>query len=240
MDYLEFYKKQKRKKTHVDIVNFTWGHLGQIDVRHLSKQINKYFKDKSSNEPLVKFQGNIFSLNLEVLAQQLLPHVENNIYGCPIFVDKIYIYRNIHWNRLMQSSWLWHYDNNPPTVLKIMVYLNNVLTMDDAPLMISSLIKQPTRLGSSKWASAPNNSRVTEEQLKDYAKQPIYGEQGKATIFYPNCVHKATVPAQDKYRDVLVLRVRPTDKYLEDYISPKYTTGFETTGVVPRNPMEMG
>ena len=54
-----------------------------------------------------------------------VPFLEEKRFGCNLYVDKIYIYRTLRLKK-RESSYLWHYDNNPSEIVKNIIYLNEV------------------------------------------------------------------------------------------------------------------
>jgi hypothetical protein len=175
----------------------------------------------------------------------LVPYLEENRFGCNLYVDKIYIYRTCKLAEL-KSSYLWHYDNNPLEIVKNIIYLNKV-TEDNSPFEYLShkdgkaVIVNPTRTGPRDWRPPPNNSRVTKQELKglinEHGCKPVKvcGDLGLTYSFNNNAVHKVN-PIIKGYRDVVNIRVKPCLDKPPRYIDPKWTSGFEKTGAVISNP----
>ena len=236
MDYIDYYYKN-RIDDELDITNFSSGYFGKFDVSSISEKVADYFEPvkPKPDYPIIEYRNwkNLYN-EIQELSNILIPQAEANYYGCNLRCDKIYIYRNVPCNK-KQSSWIWHYDNNPPTVLKLMVYLTDV-DETTAPLqVVNGQTFEPTRLGPSQWKSAPNNSRVPESEIDEEKIKSYYGGAGTTMLFYPNTTHRATSPDPGKHRDILVIRVKPTDKdHSNDYI--KYATSFECSGVCSKEP----
>lgn len=218
-------------------------------IEGISQYVGEYFDEHppSAGELLTNFSG-VFKLNgLDVIANSIIPDLEENLFGCHLFVDKIYSYRSHLGER--RASWLWHWDNNPDEVVKIIIYLSDVNDDEDGPFEYLrnpetglAPIIETSRSGYNHWKKPRNNSRITDQEMKSFANQgyvpyTVHGLKGTATIFNNNCAHRANPPADGKYRDVITLRVRPTIKPVT-YISPKWTTTCEVTGAVPRDPAQ--
>ena len=194
---------------------------------------------------LLKDFSEIWELKgLEVLADEICPILEKELYGCNIFVDKVYCYRNIY-SAERDSSWLWHWDNNPDEVYKVMIYLSDV-GKENGPFeyLVSKngvpVKKASSRTGISEWKK--QNSRVGEKEMTRLLKAgktvKVIGEAGTQVAFNNNVVHRANIPYLGMVRDVLILRVRPTKEKLPSYIDPKWTSTSLDGSVVPINPDE--
>ena len=238
MNYSDFYLKN-RLDNRRDILKFTSDQFSVTpDVTQISKKVSDYFGGKitASGSPVIKHNAwKTVKDEIAVIANELIPVAEKDYYGCNLRCDKIYIYRNVHTTKPI-SSWLYHYDNNPPTVLKLMIYLTDVDDDSYAPIeTVPTLTYEPTRLGTEKWKSAPNNSRVPESEIDKNEVVRYYGKAGTTVLFYPNTVHRATVPGPGKYRDVLVIRVKPcVNDESDDYL--RHADSFECSGACKQNP----
>ncbi len=190
----------------------------------------------------------IHTLNgLQELANDVVGLLERELYGCNVFVDKVYLYRN-NYAKQRRSSWIWHYDNNPKEVFKTMIYLSDVdeyhapfeyLTEPDG----TGVVAAPTRYTQNCWVKPPNNSRITDKWMKALEKMGCkktmaLGPAGTATTFNVNSLHRANLPIKG-YRDVVCLRTRPVIEKLPRYIDPAWTSGFEIGGVCPKNPAKL-
>jgi hypothetical protein len=243
MNYIDYYEECLRDgydkaEMVARMHSFSCENLGVNNVDALASMVKEDL-DKRKPEGIVtkcglKLDNDDFRLELERLA---IPNIKKmqEMMGCVFYVDKVYVYRNNYCSQ-PSSSWLWHYDNNPHAVLKMMVYLTDVPDKTYAPFTYAERIEQPSRLGTEKWGNAPNDSRVPESKIDKSSVYQVLGKKGTSFCFYPNCVHKATIPKNGKYRDVCVLRIRPWHCTLLPYISKKWTSSWERSGVVPKNP----
>ncbi|MAK54348.1 MAG: hypothetical protein CML17_00605 [Pusillimonas sp.] len=213
-------------------------------IETLSSKVKLSFDNQPQQGLMLKSQ-NIWEYKdlLTSVANYLVPFLEQERYGCHLYVDKVYIYRTLKINK-RESSYLWHYDNNPKEIVKNIVYLNDV-TEDNSPFEYLGRNKigiamEPSRKGPTQWNSAPNNSRIDKKQLyelhkKGYSGVKVIGQKGKVVSFNNDCIHRAN-PIKMGYRDVLNMRVKPTLKKPPEYLSKSFTTGFEHSGVVNKNP----
>ena len=182
---------------------------------------------------------------VQYIGSQVASALERELYGCHLFVDKIYCYRT-EFATERKASWLWHYDGNPDEMFKIMIYLNDV---DEEASPFEYLVnkdggiehRKSTRVGNGNWRKAPFGSRISENEIAKYVDAgghtvKVTGPQGTRTCFNNNIVHRGNIPVKGKFRDCMVLRVRPTLEPVESYVDPRWTTGFDLVGEAPMNP----
>jgi len=220
--------------------NFGQDYKAAIDSA--SQKVFNYFSNSQEQGIMLQYPD-IWSIidELRTMSNYIVPHLENTMYGCHLYVDKIYIYRTTKCER--DSSYIWHYDNNPDEIVKNIIYLNDVST-ENSPF---EYLTKPDgkgymfngyRVGPDKWNSAPNGSRVNKEvkELEATGHQPvkITGPKGTAFTFNNNTCHRAN-PIIEGYRDVINIRVKPTLNKIT-LISKNNTTSFETNGVVNPSP----
>lgn len=229
----------------IKIANNFFDHDYYSAVNSLSELVKKDFDSFTSDDIMLKHKNLWkFENQIKIISSFLVPYLEEKIYGCYLYVDKIYIYRTKKLHNL-KSSYLWHYDNNPAEVLKNIIYLNDV-TEQNSPFEYLSnklgkgIIVKPTRRGTKHWTSAPNNSRITEQQIKMFSRKgyngkKILGKKGTIICFNNSAVHKVN-PIVEGYRDVINIRVRPTIIKAPEYVNRFWTTGFEKAGVVEVDP----
>ena len=184
-----------------------------------------------------------YSKEIKQLCDIIVPYLEINKYGCYVYVDKIYIYRTNKVN-VRESSYEWHYDNNPDEIVKNLIYLNDV-DKNNSPYEYlrnvnnQGVLGKCTRRGTDTWYPAPNNSRVGHliDNLKKtgYTTKQVIGPKGTMVSFINNSIHRAN-PIISGYRDVINIRVKPCIEKAPNYVSPQYTTSYEYSGVVNKDP----
>ena len=145
-----------------------------------------------------------------------------------------------------QSSYLWHHDNNPNEIVKNLIYLSDV-TLDNSPFEYLRNkegfgdLGYCTRRGTKMWQPAPNGSRHSLDEINHkvnnlgFQKAKVVGPLGTMISFNNNAIHRAN-PIISGTRDVVNIRVKPTNKETKEYISPKWTTSYESSGAVNPNP----
>lgn len=255
MNYTEYYIKCRKNSSFPDkptLKEFYTNPVGKIPdskltseyfsiIKEVSLLIKSEFDSIAQDDIMLKCKDVWkYRYYLDKIANYLVPYLESSIYGCHLYVDKIYIYRTLPLKE-RQSSYLWHYDNNPSEIVKNIIYLNEV-TEKNSPFEYlaypndKGVIMKPTRTGPTNWRTAKNNSRITAQELEQYLSdgckaRKLMGKQGTIYRFNNNVIHRAN-PIISGYRDVINIRVKPTIKKLKNYISTEYTSGFEKSGAV--------
>jgi hypothetical protein len=166
---------------------------------------------------------------LEELCVSVLGEVERRVYRSYALVEKVYVYRSPVSHQRLQVSWLWHFDEHPREMLKVLIYLTNV---DEGSAPFEYLCA-PGRSTSVLGARTPfyGESRVREDRIKGYLRQglvtrKVTGPRGTMILFDDNAIHRGTL-AERAHRDVLVLQIRPSCFKARPYIDPRWTGSFE-------------
>ena len=276
LTYAEHYKKCKEQsgypKPKVDIYDFTHAVVdvtsnSEDDLIQLPKNYmeivngakNRYkelMKNPSNmnipRDPMIDFAIRIQTIHdspeFEALAQVIIPQIEQNMFGCNVVMEALYAYRNVHRDAPQRASWLWHYDNNPKEIIKVMVYLSDVDEDCGAFEIVCNeegeAVKMPTyKIDHKTWNGAPNNSRITEAQLNTMASEGYYpykilGKKGTIAIFDNNIAHRASIPMSSNTRDAIVFMIRPWCTKEEKYINKKHCRAWTGTSIF-MNPEEI-
>ena len=267
MNYSEYYEKCKKKysietgqprvkqkelefySNPVRQYNFCSNKSYEKIINNIANQVLLDFKtlNDSSNDGIMIKHENIWKLQSEIdeLCDIFVPILEQEMYFCNLYVDKIYIYRTVPMNE-RKSSYIWHYDNNPLEIVKTVFYLSDVNSDENSPYEYCvnneghGILCQPSRTGPKHWLPAPNNSRVDHivkslsETNKTISKK-VLGKKGTSCTFNNNAIHRAN-PVLKNFRDVINIRVKPTLNPAPKYADKRWTTGFEKSGVVNPDP----
>lgn len=104
------------------------------------------------------------------------------------------------------NSLLWHFDNCPENLVKIMIYLNDVTVENGA---ISLVAKETSiKLRNKGYWNRWNNDAFLDEI--ENSKVYLEGKAGSVLFFSTHyCIHKATLP-ETGYRDVAVFLIQPS------------------------------
>jgi hypothetical protein len=162
------------------------------------------------------------------LCEPLLAQLERAVYGCHLIVDKVYVYRSPISRQQPKASWLWHFDNHPREMLKVMVYLTDV-DEDSAPF---EYLRDPAgvpRLGAP-LAPLHGDSRIPAAQIErhldeGWSRHIVTGPAGTVLVFDDNVVHRGTL-ARRRHRDVVVFQVRPAAFRATPYLDTRWTGTF--------------
>ena len=223
-------------------------------VNSLAKQASERFEKKEccffppkvnpKNDVTLRLRDeeNYHITGIEELAQHILPQLEAKYYHSYLHLEKCYFYRSFPTNNKPRTSWLWHYDNHPTEIHKVIVYLTDV-TEDSGPFeyirnkeKVAKVIA-PSRQGLKHWKGPKwKSSRVPLDVIDDYLKSGYeahraVGGKGTMLIFDNNCVHRANV-ARKGHRDVMALQIRPAKMKMRPYLSRNWTGGFEANDIV--------
>jgi glycosyltransferase involved in cell wall biosynthesis len=184
----------------------------------------------SEQDPLTIELTDPFGLaGLHELCDPLLAHLERSVYGAYIIADKVYVYRTLVSGARPQKSWLWHFDNHPRELLKLMIYLTDV---DDgtAPFEYVRHKRSGAPLYGSPLAPTFGTSRfghdAIDRHLRDgWERHRVTGPRGTVILFDDNVVHRATI-ATSGHRDVIVFQVRPVPFPVAHHIDARWTGTF--------------
>ena len=276
LTYAKHYEKCKEQsgypKPKVDIYDFTHAVVdvtsnSEDDLIQLPKNYmeivngakNRYkelMKNPSNmnipRDPMIDFAIRIQTIHdspeFEALAQVIIPQIEQNMFGCNVVMEALYAYRNVYRDAPERASWLWHYDNNPKEIIKVMIYLSDVDENCGAFEIVcdehDEAVKMPTyKIDHTTWNAAPNNSRITEAQLDTMASEGYYpykilGKKGTIAIFDNNIAHRASIPMSPNTRDAIVFMIRPWWTKEEKYINKKHCRAWTGTSIF-MNPEEI-
>lgn len=177
---------------------------------------------------------------LRELCEPLVRELEEQLYGSFVLVDKVYVYRSVASSEVPRASWLWHFDNHPREMLKVMIYLTDVharsapfeYVRDRAGAPVPGVPLTPM-FGRSRVPSATIDAIVA----AGGSREAVTGPRGTVIVFDDNVVHRATV-AEEDHRDVLVLQVRPSLFEPVPRIDPRWTGSFRHWAI-QANPWEL-
>lgn len=166
---------------------------------------------------------------LQELCAQVLPQIEQRVYGAHVIVDKVYVYRNLVSRREGEVSWTWHYDNHPVGIMKIMIYLTDVHE-ENGPFEYmrsrgthEALYMSPRPLSGYGRIS---HSAARGYLSHRYESHKVTGPAGTMVLFDENVVHRANI-ATSGFRDAVMLQIRPATFPPASFIDPRWTGSFE-------------
>lgn len=163
------------------------------------------------------------------LCEPLLEQLERSLYGCFLMVDKVYVYRSLVCRQPPAGAWLWHFDNHPREMLKVLIYLTDV-DEDTAPFeYLLDGATGRTQLGRP-LAPLHGDSRVPpayiEQQIaQGWQLRRVCGPAGTVILLDDNVIHRATLPRRAP-RDVIVFQIRPSLFRASPRVDPRWTGSF--------------
>ena len=84
----------KKPFIQVPIDNFT--NKYSENINYLSSEVKNFFDNYKSDEVLLNYPSFLdFDKELNEIADELCDWLSVNVYGCYLYVDKVYIYRTI-------------------------------------------------------------------------------------------------------------------------------------------------
>lgn len=185
---------------------------------------------------------NPFKLDgLMALGARIMPQIERKVYGSHAIVDKVYVYRSPVSRQEPSASWIWHFDNLPHEVLKVMIYLTDV-TDGCAPFEYIRNTRSAIPLIGAPVAPFYGHSRIANDEVtqrlnKGYERCRVTGPAGTMLVFDQNVVHRGTL-ATESHRDALVFQVRPATFRVAPYIDRRWTGSFQHLEI-NRDPREL-
>lgn len=262
-----YYKKCLNNENDINIYNFGYKIIknekifneffNNVNYNNYLEDINKinnlfvrnnleYGGGKNGQVILLRLKKNIIINNLNIinnLYKKLLPCVEAKIYNSKIKVVDINAYKNCINNlKECHSSWLWHFDNHPNEMIKLMIYLTDVdeesspieiiLDENDNPIKLVSnrLFKKDFEKETPQFFNNQyNGNRISDKDILElkkmgYTSKKIYGKKGTIILFSENIIHRATYP-KTKERNVINTVLSPTLKdqnYTDQYNKQNY------------------
>jgi hypothetical protein len=174
---------------------------------------------------------------LEDVAAPIMEQMETRVFGSYVTVDKVYVYRSPRSRQAPLGAWLWHYDNHPHEIIKVMVYLTDVAA-DSGPFEYLRDGATLRPLVGGAVTPLYRDSRVPETVIEErtrggYERQMVVGPRGTTIVFDDNVVHRANV-ARAAHRDVIVFQVRPATTRHRPYIRRACTGSFQHAPFSPR------
>lgn len=149
---------------------------------------------------------------LPEVAELITPRIRailERFYGAHFNVYSIVIYRTHPTAEPPKSSWLWHSDDHPDPVMKVMVYLEDTTAANGAFRAFPMPITRELRAKGFKTRMDVGGAA---EDLNDMSRSTVYeGKAGTALIFDNNLIHRATAP-ETGYRDAVIFQVQPAFK----------------------------
>jgi len=197
----------------------------------------EFIPDKTADIPavtnqeviVVQLKNSLDIDGLEDLCFPIIQELERKVYRSYAIVEKVFVYRTPLCRQVPRASWLWHYDNHPHEILKILVYLTDV-DERSGPFEYLRSTQSFQPVPGSPLAPLYGNSRVPDRTIRrclqnGFEGHKVVGPTGTMILFDNNIIHRGNL-AKDTQRDVLVLQVRPAAFKARPCIDRRWTGSF--------------
>ena len=127
------------------------------------------------------------------------------------------VYRTVPEASRPEKSFLWHYDNSPKAIIKLMVYLDEFIREENGAMKLKPKPISDELFRRGFWDRTRNQRFAS--VLEDPATTKILeGSVGTSILFHVGrCIHKATYP-RIGHRDVVTFFIMPSVTYWKDHL----------------------
>ena len=168
---------------------------------------------------------------LEIFCKEVMPQIENGIFGSYLRVEHIHPYKN-KTNASLESSWAWHYDDCPKEFIKLAIYLNDVgedngcmqviLSKDRGVPVVDTYRLDPTAVKGNPPPVFPKTripKHIIDRMVHNGAElYSLTGQAGSHFLFTPNVMHRGTVPTESvNPREAIFFFLRPSLVQVDSY-----------------------
>ncbi len=151
---------------------------------------------------------------IEFLTPEVVSVVEA-YYRTHLKIYSAEVSRSLQTNKAPVLSWLWHTDDHPAPILKIMVYLTEVTESTGA----FRAFDRPTSRALLRKGFRRERAESFGRELSGSSHLVVAeGPPGTVVIFDNNLVHRATAPRVD-HRDVIVFEVLPSPEPFAEHLA---------------------
>ena len=134
----------------------------------------------------------------------VLERILRPYYRSPYYFRDLVCYRSQPVPNENQGSYAWHRDNYPPGCLKVMVYLTDVTSEAQGPLVYALGSQAGFRPELGRYGD-----RVPRDQVEGrYQILPCLGPKGTVIVFNNNGIHRASNPRSGR-REVINATILP-------------------------------
>tara|TARA_R110002110_G_scaffold229972_2_gene445570 strand:- start:835 stop:1590 length:756 start_codon:yes stop_codon:yes gene_type:complete len=191
-------------------------------INSLNEKATEAFKDKE-NYHVDQFRNGIKDAmmfpEVQLIHDYFYEQISNNFFGSNFTSNRVQVCKSLPSKADLESSWLWHYDDNGPTHIKLFIYLSDVeFFSDGAFCYAANENNEPLKMKTSKIGPHHRTqqvfpaSRVPKDFVDSNGLKENYmlGGKGKCFLFDPNIIHKAIIPDEGRERMALIYHYHPT------------------------------
>ncbi len=195
-------------------------------IETLSSKFNSMIEDDRFSSIRAERDGQVFSRGILLVAKHMpeisklmtkeVIDIYEQYYGGPFEILDVYAWRNYHVPDSILEKYRgvysddWHCDGHNTTWTKLMIYLTDV-TDQDGPFNIQS--SERTKELIEKGFGSRTNPKLPKEVLEDPKYSTRYmGPKGSVVSCNTTvCLHRATIPAQGRFRDIIQFQIGPSN-----------------------------
>lgn len=175
---------------------------------------------------------------VQELGEHFAKEVGEKLYGSEVSVAHVHPYQLQAVDEEDQASWLWHYDNCAPGMIKLMVYLNDTDANNGGMCILKNAeghipMIESGRLSPEKMirhvyprTRFPQH-KIDQYKAEGYEEYFCSGPSGTFLTFNTNIYHKGTVAKQEPGRRCIIYLFRPYHENLDKHIGKDITYGWE-------------
>ena len=207
-----------KKKDELDINGFKFlDSLNKFEISNFYskclKKINRNnFKSFSNTENALRY--NLDSEDIQnafkIIKNNTISDQIKKFYNSNFIVTNLQLYRTLPFDSSIekeQYSNFWHCDHYMKTLLKVFIFLHDV-RIENGPFEYFDIYqtKKIVKKGFSGRNKCYENSIFT-----NFKKKSAIGDVGQGFICRTTeCIHRATIPHENKYRDILQFDIFPS------------------------------
>ncbi len=176
------------------------------------------FKDYNSTKSAFSYKMDTEDIEkaFSIVKDEIILNQFEEFYRSSFVVTNIKLYRTLHFDNSVekeQYSNFWHCDHYLKTLTKLFIFLHEV-KIENGPFEYYDLnqTKKIVRKGYSG-----RNKNYDKSIFDNSKKERVLGNLGQGFICRTTeCIHRATVPYENKFRDILQFDIFPTENLAID------------------------
>jgi hypothetical protein len=222
-------------------VPYNYDHLVNRIAIELRKKLRKGKFEEDVRGIVSKIDDPLSIPEVIELGEHFNNEMAEKFYGGECVVKGVYPYRNNIVDQREGASWLWHYDNAAPGIIKLMVYLTPTTKETGAFLVLRNQEGEhyrmepstvaPKRILKPVWKGSRVPNEVIEQLKREgYHDYYVEGDTGTFAVFNNNIIHKATIPKKSPARLCIIYMFRPYHDKLNKHITPEITQDWSNQG----------
>ena len=231
-------KKIFKEKDELDINGFKFiDGLDKIKIKKFySKCIKKIndnnFKNFNNTEKAFRYDMDVEDIEnaFNIIKDDKISSQINKFYNSKFIVTNLQFYRTLHFendNKKEQYSNFWHCDHYLKTLTKLFIFLHEV-KIDNGPFEYFDL-DQTKKIVKNGFSG--RNYSYKNTIFDNFKKKIVLGDVGEGFLCRTTeCIHRATIPHKNKYRDILQFDIFPSKKLeidnFKNNLSPELSKKF--------------